>query len=1154
MIAPINASNPDEEQQLRKKYEEVLSLDKPVKEMDLIRLSNRSYPTVMVYDDDIWINRIEASKTANMALSPEEVGVLDSIFLDIKDGVKGYPLFINGRPGSGKSTVLQYLFAEHLYYHLSRPHKERLPYPPIYLTYNEKLLGRAKETITDILKCDSKKVMDKPIDLENVAIKKVFDQSFGHFHEFLYSLLPEDGKNKLCKEKYVSYSTFRQMWNDKFSKSPDPEIRQISPELAWHVIRTYIKGMRQEGSDYFDIESYQDELPRDQKTVTVEKFQQIYQLWESWYCPLCENDGYWDDQDLTWNVLTIENDDLSCYPGIFCDESQDFTYIELDLIYRLSLFSQRNIPPYLLPRVPFAFAGDPFQTLNPTGFNWQATQANFHDKIVRQLDKSGLTKLQINFRELEFNYRSTINIVQFCNLIQLLRGVAFEIPGLVPQMPWFNQVTYPPLYFEDTDQVGQEFLQKQAELVIIPPCQEGEENQYVINDPFLRTVALDENGDLVRNIQSPIRAKGLDFQRVVLYKFGQECIEKYPKLITILNKENPPTLTKDEELPLEYFINRLYVAASRPQRVLFIIDTKNGLEKFWKFAKDIDLRLLQERYRNGDKWNIDYLVKIQPGRRENLEQDRDNPRELADQFFKDGKEKRDVYQLKQAIINYRACTPPLEDKAMLSQALIYEFDGDNQKAGDTYAAMGASDEARRCYWRAASFKDLIKLGSRDSRQVNTIEHRAAFYQLGQKSFNECKGFLDNLFQLLFDDADIKAKVAVDRVWTMMINNLVQQFAKHANPQNQNKEWKAILAELLQLKNTGANIEVPVDMAKIAYYAGDYQISRDFLNNLRSTVAQSSDWTIRVYAETTPYPQNLDFYSNLGDWKKILEEYKKYPHTELKQQQIDKILIAFEKVGELEGALTFVRKYPSVKRYGRLIQMSLNAQSNELAQKLALSLFADFLKNGQWTEAINFASRGQIEGLDLTRTIQDSAIDDIWRNTQLISLLARSDQLSSEASVSEKDKISKYLSRALLRGKQPSMYVGLTIPEIGSAIERANKFNDILEFYMRVSKGDWQGSIRDIRFARLRSILCKRRQIQSMDNPKARSRAEREMNDLMLEWDIKETELAHQPTFPILKDNELDEDLESISPVSEICATTNKGRGNYHFLWQTTIHM
>ena len=60
-------------------------------------------------------------------------------------------------------------------------------------------------------------------------------------------------------------------------------------------------------------------------------------------------------------------------------------------------------------------------------------------------------------------------------------------------------------------------------------------------------------------------AKGLEFSRVVLYKFGEECLQHYKKLLNPLRTGQPYGESQDG-LPYEYFINRLYVAADRPKR------------------------------------------------------------------------------------------------------------------------------------------------------------------------------------------------------------------------------------------------------------------------------------------------------------------------------------------------------------------------------------------------------------------------------------------------------------------------------------------------------------------------------------------------------------------------------------------------------------
>ena len=213
-------------------------------------------------------------------------------------------------------------------------------------------------------------------------------------------------------------------------------MRDIGPELVWHAIRTFIKGMQDESGTEVDPEFYNIELARDSKSISDVTFKLIYEKVWKWYSELCVKEEYWDDQDLVRSVLQHSAEDkLSRYPAVFCDEAQDFTKIELELIERLSLYSDRTLPSsHLAKHVPFAFAGDPFQTLNPTGFNWSAMQASFHDNIAQQIDGSG--KLEFNFQELSFNYRSSEQIVKLANLIQLLRAVLLDIKGLHPQQCW----------------------------------------------------------------------------------------------------------------------------------------------------------------------------------------------------------------------------------------------------------------------------------------------------------------------------------------------------------------------------------------------------------------------------------------------------------------------------------------------------------------------------------------------------------------------------------------------------------------------------------------------------------------------------------------------------------------------------------------------
>lgn len=86
-----------------------------------------------------WKN-IEHDKDGNLALSGEQLEILNMPL---------FPMFINGQAGSGKSTLLYFIFAM-LY-------REQInnPYKPIFLTYNERLLEQAKDTVLSILQNNS---------------------------------------------------------------------------------------------------------------------------------------------------------------------------------------------------------------------------------------------------------------------------------------------------------------------------------------------------------------------------------------------------------------------------------------------------------------------------------------------------------------------------------------------------------------------------------------------------------------------------------------------------------------------------------------------------------------------------------------------------------------------------------------------------------------------------------------------------------------------------------------------------------------------------------------------------------------------------------------------------------------------------------------
>ncbi|MDY7021293.1 MAG: hypothetical protein SWJ54_08015, partial [Cyanobacteriota bacterium] len=392
---------------------------------DLSRYTRRSYPGYLILDSEVWLE-LEQEAGINLALSVEEEEILHELSTDERQTL---PVFINGRAGSGKSTMLVYLFADYCdryqkYYLQNPPGKPQDIFRPLFLTYNEKLLTKAKEAVAKLLNNHHKYVLD--ITAESEA-RPAIDNCFESFQQFLLNQLPAEESIHFDPDKYISFYDFRQQCSRRHSR--------YSPELCWHIIRTFIKGYTLTGQEegYMSPRDYE-EVPRRERTISPEIFKAIYkQVW-SWYHQLTTKDGYWDDQDLIRKVLS-----LKCFPSnytaIFCDEAQDFTKLELRLIMQLSAFSHCDLYPPV-QSLPFAFAGDPFQTLNPTGFRWESVKAAFFDQVIAVLDPSHQLNLNMTFHELESNYRSSLSIVQVTNLIHLWRHLLFQIQELKPQAAW----------------------------------------------------------------------------------------------------------------------------------------------------------------------------------------------------------------------------------------------------------------------------------------------------------------------------------------------------------------------------------------------------------------------------------------------------------------------------------------------------------------------------------------------------------------------------------------------------------------------------------------------------------------------------------------------------------------------------------------------
>jgi len=654
--------------------------------------ARRAYPTYMLYDNEAW-RTIEYDEEANLALSVEEEDILRNASERTTGAVNSDaappPLFINGPAGSGKSTMLSYLYAAYC----RRPAQVQqaagdagLDEQLLYLTWNDRLLDRARDATRGVLTAEDR--------ADNRTLPSGFEESFKSFHAFVLSLLPPSMRREFSADRRIDYARFRRMYVGPATGKDERDCQYqvnnppYSADLVWHVVSNLIKGYFP--GETMDPDDYA-ELPRKDRTVSDETFRDIHDsVWSNWYKDLRAKE-WWDDRDLVRQVLDQESLPQE-YAAIFCDEAQDFTRVELRLLVLVSAFSRYALPPNVAS-LPFVFAGDPLQTLSPTGFRWKSLTAAFHDELVLPL--AGRSALRLGETEVSYNYRSTKPIVRVGNLVQLWRRAWLDL-DVKPQKTWHpdSDAACPVLFEIGRNLPLSDVAARTNNTTIIVPCELDEEEEYCRNQEALRSL-IPEGGGTPPTVQSPARAKGREFDRVVVYGFG----DALPDVAV------PPD-DDDARLQLEHHLNNLYVALTRAKRELFVIDTEEGCQRLWQAsASHASIRqLLEGLGTERTLWEETVAAPGDGNEADSGAMGTGDAKTQAMEYEQHGAEANDADLLRRARDLYlRAGDSDGADRCL---AQASELDGDYQEAGMLCLGLQRYRDAARCFWRGAHWPEL----------------------------------------------------------------------------------------------------------------------------------------------------------------------------------------------------------------------------------------------------------------------------------------------------------------------------------------------------------------------------------------------------------------------------------------------------------------
>lgn len=1063
---------------------------------DLAPYARRAYPDLVLANDEAW-HGIQQNEASNLSLSAEEETILASC-TGRGEGSSRLPVFINGGAGSGKSTLLQHLFALVLY----RTFKRSLSGTPIFLSYSRRLVEASRSAVSELLQSHARFLIERnPGEPERFP---PLDSFFRPFQEVLFECLPAEERGDFPSAMHVSFDVFKQLYTGRCREASMArhalklQVRdEFSPETAWHVIRSFIKGRADsftEPDDYADG----DAVARRDRTVPADTYRRIYDtIWSQWYCRL-RDEGYWDDQDLVRRIVE-QGYATPRATAVFCDEAQDLTRLELQVLLRLSHLAHYELPDDDGLSLPFAFAGDPFQTLNPTGFRWASLEAMLHESVRVLVPKGRRVPVKFTPKTLEYNYRSTPPVAQASNLLQLARHVLFNERDLAAQKTWHRGESFPEPNFrilgEDLDEC--EFARCTGNTIILVPEEPGREADFVRSDDVLRSFIVLDPENPPKNVLSPASAKGLEFNRVVLYKFGERCS---PDAFASGDDEGA-------DFSVRHFFNNLYVAASRAQWHLFVVDTPHGLERLWSRLDgwdDIET-LLEGARKNQLEWHkhVRPIVRAPAGSAAELAEE--DPLANAVEMERAGMSGTGtlrVDNLRRAAQFYAAASKGADAQRCVAHALWSE--GRYSEAGRRFMGQGDTKNARRAWWQGACWSELQDFfGQRPMMKAEPEAKATSFISEKRPAPETLERFGDDLVIWLRDGKrepdDRKSWELVVREFVARVDGLLNGSARLSASQ-----WVPLGRILADL----AGIVIPELHAKAAEcFSRGELFSRATESWERAGLTNSLDYR-RAKAEVLGFPDGLPFLEGQDDlilrkWEAAGRPDKAHDRQWLiqvaptlrRRERHAEALLLFVALNQPDEAKTCYQA-----AFGK-------GQPKEHERDILIAWLRYLLSQEQWIDALDVLD-GPLAKLRFPAAVLRPLEIEFVRAIAHSSLRLSSIAAGSEQLVALITRVSEY--------KSNPAYSCPSSEETSAAYERVGSIREALAWYERLAQSGGSQRI----FAAQRWVVVKRREIEALksrrreiigESDPAASRAERDLTEFMASAGIPRD--AKLPEFP-----------------------------------------
>jgi len=604
-------------------------------------------------------------------------------------------------------------------------------------------------------------------------------------------------------------------------------------------------------------------------------------------------------------------------------------------------------------------------------------------------------------------------------------------------------------------------------------------------------------------VLNPTRSKGLEFDFVVAYGFGQNCGEKS---IEEIIRDEEYLKDQDKALPYQYFINRLYVAVSRAKKQLIIIDSDKGRENLWPFSAKPELqKMFLEKYKDKKSIWEKSIAFLEEGNCQHIKEAKAFDQILnAQQLERKGTDNEDPDLLRFAAVAYKNAGD--ECKYYYCNAVAYQLEEKYEEAGDMFLkSKDRPKEAIEAFWSAkkAGWIKITKMITDYPEVKKELEYIFSEYMVSDQNPENAQKVLKVLANHFANDQKDKILKSLD-VWQYAVDEIIAKFIKQTINWPSVEKWREI-NECVEKLTTGGMTLNAANMGFIASEAKNYKKAVEIFEK-----ADATENTIyrKAKAEVEPYPKCLELFAGLANWKRVYDEYQNNKSFALNEDGNTVVFNACMALDKFDDACEIAFKAKTKNYFIQLMNKAKSNRLKELNEKITKPYITLIVENNDWKNL-----REVIEGESYQNTKCALTVAGAIARSQTIMNIQRDGKTNSLTL----NQLSEYL-RTYFIGTDLK-YSEETLLEIGTAVEKAQKHNDGLAYYEILIKGAYSKDL--VRKARLRWIKCKERQLKYF----ATHHDERKAQDIQNEIDGEKNRLG------LMTDDKIQE-YETLSTLDE----------------------